>query len=151
MTRGNDRRPSACSRVICSPSIPRGNAVRRGFDFFPLVLAVLALLHIQAVRAAANGDLLTAVGVLAKDTHALLQCLPLVLAVLDRQPPRVLTVRIIRTADEAAVSTQLQAQPPIATGGQARASLPSSRVGKKCGPRSSSRAAITSLILRSFV
>ena len=114
MARGSDSRPSACSSVIWSPSMPRGSAVRRGFGL--LVLAVLALLHIQAVRAAADGDLLAGIGMLAEDAHALLQRLALVLAVLDRQPPRVLAVRIVGTADEAAVAAQLQAQPAGAAG-----------------------------------
>ena len=40
---------------------------------------------------------------------------------------------------------------PAWQAGQERGSLPSSRAGKKCGPRSASSAFITSLIFRSLV
>ena len=115
--------------------MPRGNEVRRGLAAF-LVLAVLALLHIQAVRAAADGDFLAGVGVLAEGAHALLQRLALVLAVLDRQAPRVLAVRVVRAADEAAVAPELQAQPAGAAG------LAGARIGAVLARREEVRAEV---------
>ena len=101
-----------------------------------LVLAVLALLRVEAVRAAADGDVLAGVGVVAEGAHALLQRLALVLAVLDRQAPRVLAGRVVRAADEAAVASELQTQPAGAAG------LAGARVGAVLARRKEVRAEV---------
>src|SRR5208337_2184235 len=80
------------------------------------LLLALAELHVQAVRAAADGDLLAGVGMEAERAHPLLQRLGVAVAGLDREAARVLARRVVRAADEAAVAAQLQAQPASAAG-----------------------------------
>ena len=87
-----------------------------GADF--LVLGLLALLHVQSVGAAANRDFLPRLGSVAEGAHAVLQRIAAaVLGIVDRQTAGELAGRIIGAADEAAVTPQFQAQPPIAAGG----------------------------------
>src|SRR5262249_26303400 len=65
---------------------------------------------------AAYCDVFASVRELAENPHTLLQGLALLVAGLDREPSRVLTVGIIRAADEAAVAAQFQTEPAIAAG-----------------------------------
>ena len=81
-----------------------------------LVLAGLALLHIQAIGSAPDTDLLAGFR-LAQHAHPLLQRVAALLAIIHGKPAGELAGRVVRAADEAAVTAQLQPQPAGAAGG----------------------------------
>ena len=63
--------------------MPRGSVVRLGRTFLSSVW--LALLHIQPVRTAPDGDILAGLGILAQRPLAVLQRVPALVAAIDRQ------------------------------------------------------------------
>ena len=86
-----------------------------GFDLAARLL--LALLGIQPIRAATDGDLLAGGRMGAEIAHPLLQrgrCL--VLATIDCQPAGEGAIRVVRAADERAMPPQTQPKPPLAAG-----------------------------------
>ena len=81
-----------------------------------LVLAILALLHIEPVGTPADGNLLAGFRMHAEASHPFLQGVAILLARLDRETARVLARGVVRAADEAAEAAELQAEPAIAAG-----------------------------------